>query len=304
MRRVVEVTRSGGTRVKRGAAAVARETAKEHAKPSAKESAKEPAKEANKAPAAAKETTRESVKDAPRRATSPSNGKGAKAVENLEPGLPSFSGQTATRVVREAAKVLEQELAAGLVAARRVEERFIDVQALRSRNPDEVMQRFRRDAHEVVDIVMDVLTVLVDTAANVTERSFSISGQRTVHTPEAPRPQRQIASKVPTLSMPAPIAPGETMQILISVENDAEKPTEPIVFKCSDLLSSEGGSIPGTSVDYAPNQMILAPRTTERVAIRVHVPIGTKPGTYCGMFQANNLEAVRAVLMVEVKEPA
>ena len=292
MRRVVEVKRSGGTRVKRGATAVARETAKEAVKTNGKATAQD----------VAKETTRESVKEPGRRNHAPPAGKSPPAVENREPGLPSISGQTATRVVREAAKILEQELAAGIHAARRVEERFIDVQELRSRNPDEVMQRFRRDAHEVVDIVMDVLTVFVDSAANLTEKSFSISGQRTVHTPKAPAAQRQMGSKVPTLATPTPVAPGQTIEIHIAVDNDSDKPTEPIVFKCSDLLSSEGRSIAGTNVDYVPNRMILAPRAEERIAIRIHVPEGTPPGTYCGMFQANNLEAVRAVLMVEVRE--
>jgi hypothetical protein len=226
---------------------------------------------------------------------------GIPAVENREPGIPALSGRAATRIVREAAKVLEQELAAGIVAAKRVEERFIDVQQIRARNPDEVMQRFRRDAHEVVDIVLDVLTIVVDSAANLTERSFSVSGRRTVTTP-APAERPQFSPKVPTLSTPEPVIAGQTVDIMISVENDSDQPTLPIAFRCSDLLSSEGASIPAANVQCTPNDIVLAPRTVARVAVQVQVPAGTAPGAYCGMFQANNLEAVRAVLMVEVRE--
>jgi hypothetical protein len=81
--------------------------------------------------------------------------KGSPAIDQP---LPSISGRDATRVVRDAAKILEQELAAGLMAAKRVEERFIDVKQIRERNPDEVTQRFRRDAHEALDIMAPTLT--------------------------------------------------------------------------------------------------------------------------------------------------
>lgn len=274
----MEVKRSGGTKVTRGAASVVQEPP-----PAARSNGHE----------------RERGEARPRPAAPPPPR--IPAVENREPGIPAISGRAATRVVREAAKVLEQELAAGIVAAKRVEERFIDVQQIRSRNPDEVMQRFRRDAHEVVDIVMDVLTVVVDSAANLTDRSFAVSGRRTVTTPAPGERPQQLSPRVPTLSTPEPVPPGKTVEIMISVENDSDKPTLPIVFRCSDLLSSEGASIPGGNVQCTPNEIILAPRTVARVAVRIHVPEGAAPGAYCGMFQANNLEAVRAVLMVEVR---
>lgn len=260
MRRVVEVKRSGGTRVTRGKG------------PQAKEQDKRP--------------------EAP-----PS---GAPAVENRDPGLPPVSGRNATRIVREAAKVLEAELAAGIHAAKRIEERFIDVQQLRSRNPEEVMQRFRRDTHELVDIIVDVLTVVVDSAANLSERSFSISGNRTPLARGSPL-QRQLKPSVPTLATPTPVAPGQTVEIVISIENDSDQPTQPVIFKSSDLLSSEGGVIRASNVKYTPNEVVLQPKTSERITLHIHVPKGTPPGAYCGMFQANNLEAVRAALIVEVR---
>jgi hypothetical protein len=275
VRRVVELKRSGGTKVIRGSrAAVKTKTA-----------------------------------DKPSAAPPPPNG--TPAVEGREPGMPAISGRNATRVVRQAAKVLEQELAAGIVAAKRIEERFIDVQQIRSRNPDEVMQRFRRDAHEVVDIIVDVLTVVVDQANNVTERSFAIGGSRKAQARANGAPNgapngasngaAAHAQSVPTLATPVPMVPGQTVEIMISVENDSDKPTLPIVFKSSDLASSEQAVIPASNVKCAPSEIVLGPRSVERVAVRIHVPQDTPPGTYCGMFQANNLATVRAVLVVEVR---
>jgi hypothetical protein len=212
--------------------------------------------------------------------------------------LPSLSGKDATRVVRDAAKILEQELAAGIMAAKRVEERFIDVRQIRDRHPDEVMVKFRRDAHDALDIIFDVITVAVDQASTLTERSFALSGRRT-QSALAPG-QRKTSSQLPTLAPPQPLLPGQTAELFISVENDSDKPTQPILFGCSDLVNGDR-SIPGSNVKCVPNQVVLGPRATERIAMQIHVPPGTAPGSYCGMFQANNLAAVRAVLVVEVK---
>jgi hypothetical protein len=259
--RAVEIKRGGGTRVTRGAGAL-----------------KEP-------------------RDKPK----PPLTNGAPAVENREPGLPSISGRAATRVVREAAKVLEKELAAGIGAARRIEERYIDVAQLRSRDPDDVMQRFRRDAHDVVDILMDVLTVVVDSASNAAERSFVLSGKSSTQLRGAASTQK-VPSTIPTLAPPEPVKPGQTVEIMISVENDSDKPTAPIDFTCADLLGNDGALIPGANVTCTPNHVVLEPRSTQRIAIQIHVPKATPPGGYCGMFQANNLKAVRAVMTIEVRE--
>lgn len=225
-----------------------------------------------------------------------------RAAQDVETGSRTLSGRAATRIVAEAAKVLEEELAAGIVAARHVEERFINVDQIRARDPDEVMQRFRSDAHEIVDIVLDVLTVAVDSATTIAERSFSLSGSRTVRRSGQSSP-RHLNQGMPTLSSPTPLVPGQTMEIAISVENESDEPTQHVVFKSSDLQASEGAVIEASNVECTPNDIVLQPHSTQRVTIRVHVPETTEPGTYCGMFQATNLSAVRAVLVLEVQEP-
>jgi hypothetical protein len=204
-------------------------------------------------------------------------------------------------VIREAANILEQELAVGIDAARSVEARFINVQQLRSRDPEEVMPRFRRDAHDVVDIVLDVLTVFVDSTSSLAERSFSTSGVRPVKQMAVPAGARPGASKVPTLSVPEPLAPGQTAELAISVDNDSLLTTETITFRCSDLMSSEGGVIGAGHVRYVPNHLKLSPQQSQRIAIQIHIPLGTAPGIYCGVFQAHNFESVQAALMVEVR---
>jgi len=60
-----------------------------------------------------------------------------------------------------------------------VAKRWVDVDEVRSRAPDEVMQRFRRDAHEVVDLLMDLVTVGVQSAESIASRAVEIANTET-----------------------------------------------------------------------------------------------------------------------------
>ena len=78
----------------------------------------------------------------------------------------------ATEFIRKAASILEKEMAAGIVAAHSLEKRLVDVDGIRNRSPDDLMQRFRRDAHEVVDLVIDVLAVGVRSAERIADQAI------------------------------------------------------------------------------------------------------------------------------------
>ena len=58
----------------------------------------------------------------------------------------SFS-DTTSKVIEQAASVLESEIASGIKIATQAENRIPQMEKFRSEKPDEVMQRFRRDAH-------------------------------------------------------------------------------------------------------------------------------------------------------------
>src|SRR4030095_5970600 len=67
---------------------------------------------------------------------------------------PNHMLNNAQRVLSSAVNILEEEIAAGIVAAKKIEKKIIDVDEVRS-NPEHLMNRFRRDTHEVVDIFLD-----------------------------------------------------------------------------------------------------------------------------------------------------
>jgi hypothetical protein len=59
---------------------------------------------------------------------------------------------SASAAVRQAASVLERELAAGLAGLRKVEVRFTEERRVDPAEFDQVVERFRSNAHELIDV--------------------------------------------------------------------------------------------------------------------------------------------------------
>jgi len=101
---------------------------------------------------------------------------------------PAELASQATIFIKKAASVLEKEVAAGIVAAQSLEKRLIDVDGIRSRSPDELMQRFRRDAHDLVDVVIDLVALGVRSAETIAERAVEVAKEG--EGPDKGRPQQ------------------------------------------------------------------------------------------------------------------
>ncbi len=76
----------------------------------------------------------------------------------------------------EGRSVLEEELAAGINTTQKHEKKVVDVDKLRAGDPQEVIQRFRRDAHDVVDILLDLVNVATNCSTSLPSAS-SASGR-------------------------------------------------------------------------------------------------------------------------------
>jgi hypothetical protein len=79
--------------------------------------------------------------------------KTGKASATAKGGRFKGLGDSASQVVQQAAAVLEEELAAGIVAGKRVEERFRKERRVDEADIADVVERFRQNAHEMVEVV-------------------------------------------------------------------------------------------------------------------------------------------------------
>lgn len=221
-------------------------------------------------------------------------GAGKKKVE-IPASLKDLT-ETTSHVVMRAASILEEEIARGIIAAKEIEGKFLNVEKTRSRDPEEVIQRFRRDAHEVIDIFIDLVSAASTRAAQVARTTIITGGGS-----RAGKGETAAADKVPALTMPRPVKAGESSQVEMTLENDSDKATDKFGFYASDLLNADGDRIPASHVTFEPSSLVIGPKKSEKVTIIVKAPKGTPAGAYSGLIQATNLNQLRAVLEVRIQ---
>ena len=205
--------------------------------------------------------------------------------------LKRFAEST-SRVVQQAASILEEEIAAGIIAAKQIEARMVDVDHIRSDGSNEVVRLLRRDSHEVVDLLMDMLEVSVTSLGNMARRAMMTTGS-VVAEPGAGRINSLIIST-------EPVKPGETAEVSIILDNEDESGASDFGFHGSDLIDAAGDQIPASAIAFAPPKLALQPGSSGDVQISVKVPRATHPGVYSGLIQATKPDQFRAVLVVTV----
>lgn len=219
-------------------------------------------------------------------------GTASESKAGAQDAFQSFA-ETTTRFVKQAASILEEEIAAGIGLAKQVEAKFLDVEKLRSGKPDEVMQRFRRDAHELVDILIDALQGTLSALGGLAQKAVKVRAGATPGTMEP--------GKTTTVELDKPVKAGEVVEIPLTLANDSDEPTPEFHFYPTEFVSQTGDRIPAEAVQCSPPAVVIPPRATERVTIRVQVPPNTPPGVYSGLLQANKLGQLRAVLILTVE---
>lgn len=222
--------------------------------------------------------------------------------ETVSDGLLGGFANKATKIVEQAASILEEEIAAGIIAAKNVEERYVNVSQIRTDDPEKVMQRFRKDAHDVVDILLDLVNVSVNSLGGLTRRVVSVqtgpTGSKKGKTSET---EGTTAVGMPTLVIPGPLKEKESGEVSMSVENDSDTSTEEFSFRCAGLLSANEDAISSANIQFSPSKVVVGPNTFEKIVVTVQVPENTQPGVYSGLLQATKLSHVQALLKVVVE---
>jgi hypothetical protein len=194
--------------------------------------------------------------------------------------------------------ILEDELASGLKAARGIEQRFFDVEALRNQDTDAVMSKFRRDAHDAVDIILDILTAATQKVSAQAVRFINV----TAGAAAAKSSDEGLAPgvSVPALRVPGHVAPGASGEVSISLENSSEVGTSNFTLHSSDLVSATSARIPSSAITFTPKTLSVGPKQAGRVVVCVKVPRDVPAGTYEGLVRATQLESLRAMLTLVV----
>jgi hypothetical protein len=205
----------------------------------------------------------------------------------------SFS-ETSSKVVQQAASILESEIATGIKFANQTENKFPQIERFRTENPSEVIQRFRRDAHEVVDIFVDVVGATMQSMPNLENLAATKEGNVIV------KPMQPAESQRPVLKSNRGIKIGEKAEIQMSIENVLTVPTKFSLYT-TDLINDDGDRLPSNQVKFTPETLTIAPRMTEQITITVAVPKTAKPGNYSGLVLASHMPQLRSEITVTVE---
>ena len=191
-------------------------------------------------------------------------------------GAAATVGEPATSIVAQAASVLDEEMARGVLAARG----GAGTAALGSNATHPVL----RQMHEFVDSLAALWPKLEGGAA------------------QAPSPYHLAPSDADPLAKVQPraaVRPGERATISMTLRNSESRPVR-LVPTATDLLGSRGGRIPNSLLEFRPAEIALDPQEQKDLAISTIIPVDAAPGCYSGLLVIKGLDYLRALISIEV----
>jgi hypothetical protein len=189
------------------------------------------------------------------------------------------AGRETASIVSEAASILDEEMAKGVLAARSTG------QAPRYGRSDS-STIWLRQLHDLVD--------------NVAELWPSMQGPSGLQSAlYAPAASSVSPESLPELKPRSPARPGERAIIQMTLCNKENHPVR-LVPVATDLLGSKGDRIACHLLQFTPSEIRLGPGEQRELEIGATVPLETLPGCYAGLLVVTGVEYLRALITIEV----
>lgn len=200
----------------------------------------------------------------------------------------------ANKVLNAAVNVLEEEIAAGILAAKKIESKVIDVEGIRE-DPQDLMNRIRRDVHEAVDLLMDSFTA-ISRQLGVLNQNFT----KTANSESETKPTKK-TSEIPIVRNLKPGIPGETIVLKLSFTSQETENATIINFQKADLNGPLAMKILQRNISLKPSTLKLNPGDEKEIEIQIKIPQKIVPGHYSGLFVDANDCTNKAIVLIDVK---
>lgn len=201
----------------------------------------------------------------------------------------------AHRIVSSAVNVLEEEIAAGILAAKNLESKLINVDEIRS-DQDELINRIRRDTHEALDLFLDAFAALTQQLNGIIEKSKP----ETVNSKNSE--QKTSSSNFETIILEAEkiFKIGETakFELQFSDEEDSSK----FHFIKSDLTASNNVKISSRNINITPVMFSLKAKQIAEVTIHIKIPKTAIPGFYHTLITDKYNPKIKIIVSLQVEE--
>lgn len=200
---------------------------------------------------------------------------------------------SAQKVINSAVSVLEEEIAAGILAAKKIEKKVLDVDNIRN-DPDDLMNRIRRDTHEAVDLFLDALSA-------ITKQVNTLASDKKETNEEDQSKGKQAVKRtaLTLLESDRPLQPGQTEVFAFTLMEDTEKPTK-IRFQKTHLFGPNNQTINSKALKISPSTFSLNPKEEREISIRLTLPKDAQAGFYNAFITDADNSLIKVVLNVEV----
>jgi len=186
-------------------------------------------------------------------------------------------GEQAASIVSQAASILDEEMARGVLAAR-------SAGTTAPYGRSDASNPVLRQMHEFVDNVAALWPSLQ-----------SISAPRL----GASQPTGSDADPLAEVRPQATVKPGQRATISMTLRNSESRSVR-LIPAATDLLGSRGGRIACSLLEFTPSEFSLEPQEQKDLAIATTVPVDAAPGCYSGLLVVRGLDYLRALITIEV----
>jgi hypothetical protein len=225
------------------------------------------------------------------------NGKEKTIADDLFDALnPNNMLNNAQRVLSSAVNVLEEEIAAGILAAKKIEKKVINVEDIRS-NPENLVNRLRKDTHEVVDLFLDAL-IAISTQLNILSTNI---GKETENFKKATTgTKRKQDDSLAILQPDEPLKPGQATVLYMNLSDEnATQPTR-IQLQKNDLTGPAKQKISFRNIRIQPSTLVIKPGEEKEIAVHVKIPATCKSGHYTALLTDIENPKIKALISIEV----
>jgi hypothetical protein len=192
---------------------------------------------------------------------------------------PQDVGLTTASLVSQAASILDEEMARGVLAARRVDE---GAQHAASDRGDPVL----RHLHDLADDIAAIWQ--------------NVQGASRRNNTSALPVGSLIDGPWPRLKPSAPVRPGQRAKIGMKFHNQEDRPVQ-LVPAFTDLLSGSGGRISAELLEFMPRDVRLEAGEQVEVELAVTVPTESPCGSYFGLLVVRGVEYLSALIAIDVR---
>jgi hypothetical protein len=186
--------------------------------------------------------------------------------------------EQAASIVSQAASILDEEMARGVVAAR-------GATPGASYGQGDASNPVLRQMHEVVD--------------NLAKLWPSLQTGATPQLVPASQGASYDADPLAEVRPRATVKPGQRATISMTLRNSENRAVQ-LTPAATDLLGSRSGRIPCSLLEFTPSALTLQPQEQRDLAIATTVPVDAAPGCYSGLLVVRGLDYLRALVTIEV----